>query len=344
MDKTNSQENKKKSPIINVDMDAFKDKAAQAGEYLSDMAAEAKEKAGQAGEKLSDKTIAAKDKAAEAVKEGGAYVSDKAIKAKREYDLRRFKPLTKERLEAELVNMPEMIHIVDWDKRVDEPACDGAVAFNDGTKDMRAISILTENVGLMNASFYPDAQEGVYYRDPSNPNAYIDLNDYFDYLKKARVHELNQIAQDLGAKHIKVTLKAEKKTFVQTEGKASGSKGKKVKAEADHSDSNKQFESIEVVSEKDFKGHEAQMPELVYFKNEPDIIKIIERRMDKENPIYTDKEQFKYSNTSGIKRNDAVKIEGLLKKLKVGGNASISNEVENEERIFFEYQIEYPEA
>lgn len=328
-----------------------KDKAAQAGEYLSDKAAEAKDKAveakdkaAQTGEYLSDKATEAKDIAAETIKDGSAYVAEKAIQTKLEYDLRRFRPLSKEQLAPAIEIMPEMVNIVDWDRRTEEESCKNAVAFNDGTKEMRVISILTQNAHLMNASFYPDTQEGIYYKDPFDPSTYINLNDYFDYMKKAKVHELVQIAQDLGAKHIRVLLKAEKKQIVQNKGKASASAGKKIgKAEGSYNESTTQFEGIEVASDKIFKGHEAQKPELKYFKNEPDILNIIKRRLDKNNPIFSDTETFKYSNSSGIKRNDALKIEGVLKKFKIGGNASIMNEIEDEERILFEYHIEYPE-
>ena len=299
----------------------------------------AKEKVTQAGEFLGDKAVEAKDKAVQA----GELLGDKAIEAKREYDLRRFRPITEEQLKTEMSSMPEMIHIVDWDKRKEETVCKDAVAFNDGTKEMGVISVLTQNIELMEASFYPDKQEGVYYRDPCNPFLFINLNDYFEYLKKARVHELNQIAQDLGATHIKILLKAEKKVFVETKGKAEANAGKKIgKASTSHSDSNKHYESVEVASDKKFKGHEPQEPKLNYFRNEPDILNIIRRRLDRSNPIYSDSETFKYINSSGIKKNEAAKIEGALRKIKVGGNATITNEVENEERLFFEYQIEYP--
>ncbi len=285
----------------------------------------------------------AKDKATDFIKDSSTFVVDKASQAKQDYDLRRFKPMTEEQLLLFVEEMPDMVQITDYDKRQDEEICRGAVAFNDGDKEIRAISILTKNADLLNASFYPSMQEGIYYRDPCTPNYYINLNDYFDYLKKARVHELNQIAQDLGAKHIKISLKAEKKVFVQKQAKAGIGAGKKAKEEFSKDYSNTQFDSIEVASEKDFKGHEAHKPELNYFKNEPDILYLIASRLDENNPIKYDKATFKYINSSGIKKKDAIKIEGVLKKLKLSGNASITNEVENEERILFEYQIEYPE-
>ena len=328
-----------KESIPLVDLASVKDGVSRAGEVFSDKAAEAKDRASQAGELLSDKATEAKDKAVE----GGAFVADRAVQAKRDYDLRRFRPLTEEQLKALIEIMPEMVNIVDWDKRAEEAVCKDAVAFNDGSKGFHVISILTKNAPLLKASFYPVLQEGVFYRDPCDPSFYINLDVYFDYMKKAKVHELNQIAQSLGAKHIKITLKAEKKESAERKSKFDSSAGKIVKIGSSRDHSTVHFESIEVASDKRFQGHEPQTPELNYFQNEPDIKNIIRRRMDKDNPIYEDTETFKYSNSSGIKKSEAIKVEGMLKKFKIGMNSSIVSKAENEERIFFEYHIEYPE-
>lgn len=287
--------------------------------------------------------ITPKEGAIELVDDGITAVRKKAAQAKREYDLRRFKPIMEERLPRHLVIMPDMIQITDYDKREDEEVCKGAVAFNDGYKGISAITILTKNVDLLNSTFYPTIEEGVYYRDPYDPHYYINLNDYFEFLKKAKVHELNQIAQALGAKHIKITLMAEKKYFVQKKNNVSIEAKKVGKGSSQTSNSVTKFESIEVAAEKSFKGHEPHMPELKYFENEPDIHTLIKSRLDKDNPIIKDRATFKYNTSSLIKRNNALKIEGMLKKFKISGNATISKEVENEERIFFDYEIEYPE-
>lgn len=58
-------------------------------------------------------------------------------------------------------------------------------------------------------TFCPDCDSEFYYVDPSDRDQYIALFDYFSYLKTARIVELQKIAQDLGAKHFKVTYKEE---------------------------------------------------------------------------------------------------------------------------------------
>ena len=191
----------------------------QLGKSVLNNANDAKDKAADiikdGGTFVAGKANDAKDKAADIIKDGGDFVADKVARAKEDYDLRKFKPITEEQLLRYKDDMPAMIQVTDWDKRQEEDVCKDAVAFYDGDRGFRAITLLTKNAGMLDATFYPSLQEGFYYKDPCDPNYFINLNDYFDFLKKARVHELNQIAQDLGAKHIKITLKSEKKVYAQ---------------------------------------------------------------------------------------------------------------------------------
>lgn len=47
------------------------------------------------------------------------------------------------------------------------------------------------------------------------------------------------------------------------------------------------------------------------------------------------------SNSSGIKESDAVKIDAVLKKVKVNESISVTNEVKKESRRFLEYEIDF---
>lgn len=44
-------------------------------------------------------------------------------------------------------------------------------------------------------------------------------------------------------------------------------------------------------------------------------------------------------NTSGIKESDAIKIDAILKGLKYLRNTTVINEVQTEQRRYFEYEI-----
>ena len=63
--------------------------------------------------------------------------------------------------------------------------------------------------------------------------------------------------------------------------------------------------------------------------------------MDEDNPLPRNTYTFQMSQTSGMKANDAVKIDGVLKALKCNGNATLESEAQNESRRYLEYEIEF---
>ena len=71
------------------------------------------------------------------------------------------------------------------------------------------MNIFLDSVNVYGISFYPNYDSEFYYVNPVDSDNYIVLDEYFDYLKQVRVGELQKIAQDLGAKHFRVTYKEE---------------------------------------------------------------------------------------------------------------------------------------
>ncbi len=237
-----------------------------------------------------------------------------------------------------------MIRVLDPEKPyLENPVCIGSVGFGMREKNMKVLNLFNQNAQDYGLTFYPSSGNYGYYVDPCNPTLDISLNDYFSYLKRVRIDELTRIAQDLGATKIRISLKAEKKTFVDNKAKIKGREGKVASEEISHTNVAQKFESIEVASESSFKGHDPVEPKLVYFKNENDIKSLIEMRMNKENLLTAKTISFKYNNSSGMKEADAINVDAALAKMKLGGNASISSEVRDENRLFFEYYIEFPE-
>ncbi len=74
-------------------------------------------------------------------------------------------------------------------------------------KTMPLLNVFTDSIQDYKLSFYPNAHNRFYYVDPSNKNLYIALDNCYDYLKIARVSELQSVVQSLGAKHFKVSYK-----------------------------------------------------------------------------------------------------------------------------------------
>ena len=98
---------------------------------------------------------------------------------------------------------------------------------------------------------------------------------------------------------------------------------------------------MDVVKEASFEGGEPKRPELRYFINEDEIKNLINMKVDGHNPVTQWSSSFKYSKSSGIKEDAAVKIDAALAKMKITGNASVVYEAQRENRIEFQYEIDF---
>lgn len=82
-------------------------------------------------------------------------------------------------------------------------------------------------------------------------------------------------------------------------------------------------------------------PTLVYFKRESDIERLVEMRMKPGNPIKSKDYHFQCSSSAGMSEKVAAKLDGILQQLKCSGTATISSEVQRENRTELNYHIEF---
>ena len=266
--------------------------------------------------------------------------------ARRKADLERLKPLFPDDFERAEFVMPKMILVAEMDKaHAENPVCEGSVGFKTVLDDMSAITIYRDQIDDFGLTFYPELENKVvYYVDPCDRNHYISLDDYFSFMKMQRVAELQRIAQSLGAIHFKVTYKEKSKSISSNSVDATltakaGKQG--ADAKASHSFHDSSLASITIEAEMRFPGHAPIRPELHYLKKEINIVNLIEMRMDPLSPLQQQRFNIELSNSSGIREKDAVKIDAMLKSMKISGNTTIVAEVQNEARRILEYEIDF---
>ncbi|MBQ8830727.1 MAG: hypothetical protein IJ017_03925 [Oscillospiraceae bacterium] len=263
----------------------------------------------------------------------------------REKERQLLQPIFSDDLDSADFTLTKMIRVTEIDKRrAESEVCKGSIGYISEQKDLKIINIFKDKLDVFGLTFYPDADCELYYVDPSDRDKYIALDDYFSYLKVARVNELQKIAQDLGAKHFRVTYKEQKSSFSANSAKAKANakiSGVSVTADASHDLTSTAVSAVEVAAEMDCPGHEPSEPTLHYLQREPSIQSLITLRMDKDSPISHQKYTLKLSNSSGIKEKDAIKIDAALKAMKISGNTTVTSEVQNESRRFFEYEVDF---
>ena len=244
--------------------------------------------------------------------------------------------------------LPKMLCIVTRDKKHSESAaCEGAVGHWSTVKGVELLNLYEDTALQAGLTFYPMLYQTFYYENPFQKGLYIGLDEYFDYLKRARVSELKRIAQDLGAKRVQITFKETKKRLVKNQGnvflKAAEPTVGSVTETNQYDRADSEYSKVEIAADVRFSGHEKpKKPKVVYFKNEKDIEDLVQMRTGRsENKVTSEIYHFHCSKTSGITAAAAAQIDAVLGQLKCEGSASISSEVQRESRTELEYIIEF---
>lgn len=278
----------------------------------------------------------------EAAKKGAQNVKASAEALAKAQELKALRPIFVD----EDFTIPKFIRLTERDqKHAQSPLCQGSIGYRSTPKGIPLVNLFRDCLDQFPLTFYPDHDGEFYYLDPSIPNRYIALDEYFSYLKIARVNELQTIAQTLGARHFRVTYKEEQASLTNQKRQAKLDAKANVYAHAagtyEHHATERKFSTVEVAAEMSFPGHAPIAPCPVYLLKEPSIQSLIAMRLDENAPLLHQKYMLKLSNTSGIKEHDAAKIDAVLNGLKCSGNTTVSSEVKNESRRYLEYEIEF---
>lgn len=255
------------------------------------------------------------------------------------WNLKRLKPIFINDLNGMIFS--RLVRIVEREKKFDIDVCKGSIGYWDTCKGERWMNIFKDSVSKFGLDFYPNDEVNFYYVDPTNKDSYIVLDEYFDRLKQVRVSELQKIAQDLGAKYFRVTYIKERTTLSKKAANGKGSIHKKGNGSAQMNVTEQKYDRMDIAAEMSFPGHEPVMPHVRYLKYDPNIENLIKMRMDPKGPLNHQTLNIKLSSSSGLKETDAVKIDMILKSLKMVGNTTVSSEVQNEAKSILEYEINF---
>ena len=276
------------------------------------------------------------------VKQNAQIMKENLDEKARLLELKTLQPIFVESLDETDFHISKFIRITERDKKhAESKVCEGSIGYTSIQKGLRIVNIFRDSIDSFGLMFYPDSGDEFYYIDPSERDRYISLDEYFSYLKVARINELQKIAQDLGAKHFKVTYKEEQTSFSEKKMQAKADVKGIATANAEHNSSQKKYSTVEIAAEMSFPGHAPIKPTLKYMQRDPSIQTLIAMRMDEQAPLLHQKFMLKMSNSSGMKESDAAKIDAVLKGMKCSGNATVSSEAKNEARRYLEYEIEF---
>ena len=276
------------------------------------------------------------------MKKGAQTLKETTDEKARQLELKALQPIFLESLNDTDFLMSRFIRIAERDKKHSESeVCKGSIGFLSDQKGLHIVNIFRDSIDSYGLSFYPDCDSEFYYVDPSDRDSYIALDEYFSYLKQVRISELQKIAQDLGAKHFKVTYKEEKTSFSEKKVSKKATAKPIASTDLEQNDEDKKYSTVEIAAEMECPGHTPVKPKLKYMKYDPSINGLVEMRMNENAPLQHQKFVLKLSNSSGLKESEAVKIDAFLKGMKCTGNATVVSETQNESRRYLEYEIDF---
>lgn len=281
-------------------------------------------------------------------KEGARIISEQVAEAKYEFDKKTINPIKLEEINNPEYTMPSLLQLIEYDKKMANPVCKDALGFQEKIKDKPILCLLNKYADDLEIEFYPYKTETIYYKNPYIENMYLQLDSYFKYIEDAKVHELEQIAQCLGAKKVKISFKEVKKSLVSNTAKKQGkikipfNKHSSTAVSANQNSIEKEFSDIKIASEIEFDGGKLPSePELVYFKGDRDITTLVKMRLEPENTIKSKVYEFLCGTGKEMQQKEAASIDFILEKKGLTGNVSIVSEVQAEQRKILEYKIEF---
>lgn len=302
-------------------------------------------------EDITDKIDAGKDTAIKVKEQAhnlAEFAKGKADDAREDYLRAKYRPVFKENLEEIREEMPELIRVIDDedDMRKIEEFKD-AIGFKKKINGMNVLGLYPEYMEIVGVDYYPHDAEPLYYRDPYKNRDYIGLSDFYNHLKEARVNELKLVAQQLGATHIKIEYKEEVESVFSRDAKAKlkGKVGKKAaEIDGEHHKKTDEFSSTEILAETNLvPSDKPTVPKLTYLAGSKSVETLIEMRTNPGDggKVENDTYKIRCKSLKGISEKDAVKIDGVLKQFKIGGNVSVASMVERQNREMFEYTIKF---
>lgn len=306
---------------------------------VKNVAEKVSEKAASAAEEVKNTAIQLKDDAMAKQAERKITAAEK----KRQDDLIKLSPIFKDDIANNELLTERVIRIVNYDPRLENDVCKGSIGFYEKTDDRKMPTIYSKFVPDLGLSFYPQLSESVFIADPCIAGKYIEIDEYYNYMKQVRVNELTLVAQSLGAKSVTIELKStstSKSLFSKSaQAKAGPILDGGYKQQGNSTNSN----SIEIWAHTTFMtaiwNGGPTVPTLLYFRNESDISSLIQMVLVNRSKVAERKYSMKASSSSGMSLNEAMSIAGTLKKIKCSAGANFAKSAENESNAFLDYTI-----
>ena len=287
------------------------------------------------------------EKAVKAASSGVSKVASAAQKKHQESLLARYNPVFPNEFLSPNYDLPNLIIIEDGDSRKDIDVCKGAIGWLSKTKGMEVLHLYEEAVAFSNLCFYPIPKiDSAYYVDSLGGDRFLDLDSYHEVIQKEKMTELKNIARSLGAKECYLETYEEDRSYTKSKRSADVSIKptimKNTSGSADQQVNSEHTQKRSIMFKQVFEGSANPIrPELNYFKNDSEILSLIDSRCGKDNQTKEYSFQLDTSSSSAMSITTAMKIDSALKVAKVKASSTFMHDTEQESKRKFIFHINF---
>lgn len=284
------------------------------------------------------------------VQAGAIAISEKSKQDSYQRRMKKYNPVFPEVFHSENFNIPNMIVIRDDAERRGIDVCEGAIGWLGTVGGMEILYLYDEAVPNSGITFVPVAAcDAIYYVDNHNRNRFIRTDCIFSKAHEERIAELKYVAHSLGAKNCSIEISESNLEMTVSKKKASitggaalhGIKGSSTEsAEQNASQKSSAQRCSKVYAE--FEGSDNPVkPELKWFANEENILRLIDMRCNGNNSVKSETFEFSGSSSATMSRKTAYAIDNAMGAMKAKGNTSMESQLIKESQSTLKYHIEF---
>ena len=280
-------------------------------------------------------------KVADNVQKGAIALSDKAKEENYQRKMEKYNPLFPKEFKSKGFLWPRMIRVVDNASIQSIDVCEGAIGWRDRSTEIEVLFLSSDVATSCSITFYPSLISGALYCIDAHDNQrYVNVERIFSKAHEEKLAELEHIAYMLGAKRCSVELL--EADSLNNQSQKSMSLG--FKLGISHS-GGKRTNSSRAMSGKTvstFNGNNSPVhPDLKWFKNDHNILNLIEMRCSDANSIHARTLVLEGSSSIAIDHSQAAAIDLVIKGIGIKLQSSLEKQYESEYNSKLVYEVEF---
>lgn len=281
-------------------------------------------------------------KVADNVQKNATALSEKAKADNHQRRMEKYNPLFIKEYRQKSFILPQLIHIVDDASVQKIDVCVGAIGWREKTSDVEILFLSIDFAVKSGLIFFPNlATNSLFCQDSCDTSNFINIDRIFTKAHEEKLAELEHIAYSLGAKCCSIELvESDELTDTKSHDGQVGMKFLKASGKEKSKQATSHTMSGRTIST--FKGNDTPVrPPLKWFKNDHNILNLIEMRCSDKNAIQSRTLVLEGSSSMTMEQNMARNIDIATAKIGLKLHSSMEKQHRKEcsSKLIFEVEF-----